>query len=70
MIEDELLEMQINKADHKERVALLKHKADLKQKRIQDYKQRLIADAKAQDHVVEAPKINSRLASINFSQNL
>jgi hypothetical protein len=30
MIEDEILENQINKADHKERVALLKHKAELK----------------------------------------
>ena len=38
MIEDELLEIQIAKADHNERMELLKQKAELKKKRIQEYK--------------------------------
>jgi hypothetical protein len=51
MIEDELLEIQIAKADHNERMELLKQKAELKRIRIQEYKQKLKEEAMKEDHV-------------------
>ena len=72
MIEDELLEIQIAKADHNERMELLRQKAELKKKRIQEYKQKLKDEAMKQDHV-EDKKVDKgklRLMSINFSQKV
>jgi hypothetical protein len=51
-------------------VALLKYKAELKHKRILDYKKRLTEEARKDVHVKETPKSTSRPISINISHNL
>ena len=58
MIEDEMLDMQIQRADDKERIKLLKRQQEERKERVAGFKQALLLEAKAEKGKPSIPKVN------------